>query len=544
MAQKSMSVWAVAALLLFAGPGWAQDISVARLSNDIRDLSTDGLMGRQAGGPGEAPTLAFLQARYEALGLSPGGRDGQWLQPVDLYRFVPARPSVASWTAADGQRRPLDPAVDVLLRAGNDSGEARIVDAAVVFVGYGIHAPERDWSDYGDVDVRGKVVIIMAGEPDGDRFNGAVPTLYASTGYKLAEASKRGAVAVLTLVMAPRTDRGWLGAGRTGAGARTRIPGLDTVDANGAINRDTATAWAQAGGLSVASLARFGDGNFKAVELRGVQLSLDIAETREVVRTHNLLARLEGTERADQTVIYSAHWDHLGVAAPDAQGDTVFNGAWDNASGTAGVLELARLIAGGRRPERSVVFLHTTAEEMGLLGAQAYGLDPVYPLATTVADLNIDMLPMGPPTRDLPITGHGQNTLEDDLQVLAAEQGRTVVDDGQPERNLYFRSDHFAFARAGVPALMTWHGVDRLDGGREAGLAAYQSGFQTIYHQRDDEWRADMDWSGAVEDLRLLYRLGLTLADSEAWPGWKTGSEFRAIREASDGERTSAIPAP
>ena len=255
--------------------------------------------------------------------------------------------------------------------------------------------------------------------------------------------------------------------------------------------------------------------------------------------THNLLARIPGTEHPDETIIYSAHWDHVGGEAqhPGVTGDAIWNGAWDNASGTIGVVEMARQLSAAPRPKRSIVFAHMAAEEMGLLGAYGYAANPVWPLETTVADINIDMLPLSGSTRDIPIFGKGQNDLEDRLQALAEPLGRYVSDDGMPEQGFYYRSDHFPFARMGVPAIMPWHGWDWVEGGREAGEAAWRAKFAADYHKPSDEWSEDLDFTSAVENLTLLYRLGLELANSSDWPGWKPTSEFAVVRARSDAAR-------
>jgi Zn-dependent M28 family amino/carboxypeptidase len=303
-----------------------------------------------------------------------------------------------------------------------------------------------------------------------------------------------------------------------------------------------ALQWATAAGLDMGQLATIGSGAFKAVPLNGVTLSAATQETVDTLVTHNLLARIPGAQRPDETIIYSAHWDHVGVGADHVSPvstteDNIFNGAWDNASGTIGVLEMARQISQAARPARSIVFAHMAAEEMGLLGAYGYAADPVYPLATTVADINIDMLPLSGPTRDIPIFGKGQNDLEDRLQALAEPLGRYVSDDHMPEQGFYYRSDHFPFARMGVPAIMPWHGWDWVDGGREAGEAAWRAKFGADYHRPSDEWSADWDLTSATENLTLLYHLGLDLANSEDWPGWKPTSEFASVRARSDAAR-------
>lgn len=530
---------ALAAVLLAAGAASAQDFSAERISNDIRAISTDEFQGRYPGTEGERLTLAWLQAQYEAMGLQPGGPDGQWLQPVELKRYTPVEGATASWTGPDGVVHPLAVGTDIVLRAATNDGRAAIRDAGVVFAGHGIYAPERNWDDYGDLDVRGKVVIVVAGEPDGELFNGPYATNYQSGAYKADEAFRRGAVGILTVVMQPAGSPQWQGAVRGNARTRTMTPGAADLEFSGAINHDAAQAWAAAAGLDVAHMPNIADGSFKAMALEGVALSVEVAETIETLVTHNLLARIPGAERPNETIIYSAHWDHVGGAAqhPGVEGDNIWNGAWDNASGTIGVLEMARQISQAPRPERSIVFAHMAAEEMGLLGAYGYAANPVYPLETTVADINIDMLPLSGPTRDIPIFGKGQNELEDRLEALAEPLGRYVSDDGMPEQGFYYRSDHFPFARMGVPALMPWHGWDWVEGGREAGEAAWRAKFAADYHKPSDEWSADWDLTSAVENLTLLYHLGLDLANSEDWPGWKPTSEFAVVRARSDAAR-------
>lgn len=522
---------AAAALLLVAGAASAQDFSALRLSEEIRVISADDFQGRYPGTDGEKKTLDWLQAQYEAMGLEPGGPDGQWLQVIDLLRLTPAGTPVVAWTDADGVRHELTPGTDLTLRAVNPRGRGAVADAPVVFAGYGIFAPERGWDDYGDLDVRGKVVLVAAGEPDGDLFNGPYATTYQYASYKADEAKRRGALAVFTII---KDEAAWRRETNSATRTRTMTPGAADLELSGALTRETA----QALGLDLSAMTpRLQSGDFRAFALPGVRLTASAEETTDVLRTHNLLARLTGSERPNEVVIYSAHWDHVGVGEHAAGEDNIFNGAWDNASGTVGVVEMARQLKAAPQPKRTIVFAHMAAEEMGLLGAYAYAADPVYPLETTVADINIDMLPLSGPTRDVAIFGKGQNSLEDDLQALAEKEGRYVSDDGQPEQNFYYRSDHFPFARAGVPALMPWHGVDWVDGGREAGLAAWKAKFGADYHRPSDEWSADWDLRSAVENLTLLYRLGLELANGDEWPTWKPTSEFGQVRERSAAAR-------
>jgi hypothetical protein len=539
MYRRMLGGVAAVALLVMAGPGLAQDFSAVRISEGIRTISADAYQGRYPGTEGERMTLDWLQAQYEAMGMQPGGPDGQWLQTVELKRFTPVEGSTASWTGPDGQVHALTPGTDIVLRAATNDGHAAIQDAPLVFVGYGIHAPERQWDDYGDVDVHGKVVVVVAGEPEGERFNGAYTTNYESGAYKADEAFRRGAVGVVTLTAGDTASRTWQRTLRGHDRTRTMAPGAADLEFSASVPQETALAWAGAAGVDLTDIAAVADGRFRARPLTGVTLSVAVTETVDTLVTHNLLARIPGTEHPEQTIIYSAHWDHVGGAAqhPGVEGDTVWNGAWDNASGTIGVLEMARQLNAAPRPKRSIVFAHMAAEEMGLMGSYGYAADPVYPLETTVADINIDMLPLSGPTRDVPIFGKGQNDLEDRLQVLAQAEGRYVSDDHMPEQGFYYRSDHFPFARMGVPAIMPWHGWDWVEGGREAGEAAWRAKFAADYHKASDEWSADWDLTSAVENLTLLYHLGLDLANSSDWPGWKPDSEFGAVRAESAAAR-------
>ncbi|MEW6537371.1 MAG: M28 family peptidase [Pseudomonadota bacterium] len=502
--------------------------SAQRLSDHIKYLASDELEGRFPGLIGERLTLAYLQAQYEAMGLEPGGRDGSWLQPVDLVRFTPERAPTASWTGGDGMAHPLVSGTDITLRAGPAEPVVKVEGAPLVFAGYGISGPT--WDDYGNADLTGKVVVILRGQPT---VMGEYPNFYGSTTHKTQEALKRGAVGVITL---QDQDNRW----RRAVGGATRpqmtVKGAQDPRFSGSINMATATA---IGGTDLetaverAKTTALGG----ALDL-GARLSVDIAETTEVIHSNNLLAKIPGTERPDEYVFYSAHWDHVGKArTPNAEGDDIFNGAWDNASGTAGLIEMARAFKAGPAPKRTVVFLHVTAEEQGLLGSEAYAADPVYPLAKTAADINIDMLPFTPATRDVAVFGVGKSELEDVLGRFAAVQGRVVTGDGYPEEGFYYRSDHFNFAAGGVPALMPWTGRDFVEGGIEAGKPYYEGAMAKYYHKLTDEWRADYDFTAALQNLDLLYRLGLTVADSESWPAWKPTAEFNAIRDRTADQR-------
>jgi len=502
--------------------------SAQRLSDHIKYLASDEMEGRFPGLVGERLTLAYLQAQYEAMGLEPGGGDGSWLQPVDLVRFTPQRAPTAAWTGADGARHVLTSGADITLRAGAADPVVRMAGAPLVFAGYGISGPT--WDDYGAADLTGKVVVVLRGQP---ASMGADPNFYGSTTHKMQEALKRGAVGVITL---QDQDGRWRRAVGGAARPQMTIKGAQDARFTGSINLAAATAIGGPALETALTTARTGALG-GAVDL-GARLDVDIAETTEVIHSNNLLAKIPGAERPDEYVFYSAHWDHVGKArTPNAEGDDIFNGAWDNASGTAGLIEMARAFKAGPAPKRTVVFLHVTAEEQGLLGSEAYAADPVYPLARTAADINIDMLPFTPATRDVAVFGVGKSELEDILARFAAVQGRVVTGDGYPEEGFYYRSDHFNFAAGGVPALMPWTGRDFVEGGIAAGKPYYEGQMERYYHKLTDEWRADYDFTAALQNLDLLYRLGLTVADSESWPAWKPTAEFNAIRDRTADQR-------
>ena len=502
--------------------------SAQRLSDHIKYLASDEMEGRFPGLVGERLTLAYLQAQYEAMGLEPGGRDGSWLQPVDLVRFTPERAPTAAWTGVDGARHVLTSGTDITLRAGAADPVVRMAGAPLVFAGYGISGPT--WDDYGAADLTGKVVVVLRGQP---ASMGADPNFYGSTTHKMQEALKRGAVGVITL---QDQDGRWRRAVGGAARPQMTIKGAQDARFTGSINLAAATA---IGGPALeAALATARTGALGGAVDLGARLDVDIAETTEVIHSNNLLAKIPGTERPNEYVFYSAHWDHVGKArTPNAEGDDIFNGAWDNASGTAGLIEMARAFKAGPAPKRTVVFLHVTAEEQGLLGSEAYAADPVYSLARTAADINIDMLPFTPATRDVAVFGVGKSELEDILGRFAAVQGRVVTGDGYPEEGFYYRSDHFNFAAGGVPALMPWTGRDFVEGGIGAGKPYYEGQMERYYHKLTDEWRADYDFTAALQNLDLLYRLGLTVADSESWPAWKPTAEFNAIRDRTADQR-------
>ncbi|MET4574028.1 Zn-dependent M28 family amino/carboxypeptidase [Stenotrophomonas rhizophila] len=522
----------------------------ARISADVKELASDAYEGRSPATAGEAKTIAFLSKQFAAAGLQPGGdlKDGKrlWTQAVPLLKGdIVGTPSLA--LSSKGKPQSLTQGQEIAVRAAmNGASEVDIQNAPLVFLGYGVNAPERNWNDFKDVDLKGKIAVVLINDPDfetgeGD-FDGKGMTYYGRWTYKYEEAARQGALGVLIVHETAPASYGWA----TVAGSNTNTM-FDVVRDNpaeahplleGWIQRDLAVDLFKRAGQDFEALKKQAQRrDFKPVELKGETLSAKYAVKTEVITSHNVAARLEGSKHPDETVVYSAHWDHIGVGKPDANGDTIFNGALDNASGTASLVELARGFAKGKRPERSVLFLAVTAEEKGLLGSEFYASHPLYPLAKTVAVINMDgMAPFGP-SRDFGIYGSAKLELLDQLKDVAKGWDIRYTPDPKPEAGLFFRSDHFPFAKRGVPAVSYSAGQDWVDGGVAAGKAASDDYTAKRYHQQGDEWQPDWKFAGAARDLEVLYTLGNKLANSRSWPNWSDDSQFRAPRDASAADR-------
>ncbi|WP_174273379.1 M20/M25/M40 family metallo-hydrolase [Sphingomonas bacterium] len=544
---------AALAALVLAHRGVAQDsgpIDPARLSETVRLLASDDFQGRAPGTAGEAKTIAYLVVRFQALGVAPGGEGGTYLQAVPLVHTRIAAPAAISIATRQGITR-LSQSRDVYFSTVRDVDRATIAKAPMIFVGYGVHAPERDWDDFKGVDLHGKVAIFLVNDPDygassGDpvagRFGGKLMTYYGRWTYKYEEAARRGAIAALIVHEAAGAGYGW---------ATVIAPGGENYDVvrssadervllQGWLDRDAARSLFAKAGLDFERLrvaARSPD--FRPVMLSGETLSVDVPVTTTHVASHNVLAKIVGAGHPDETILFAAHWDAYGTGPADAAGRTVRAGAADDAIGVAGVLELARAFAAGPKPDRTLVFAAWSAEERGLLGSESYASRPLYPLTTTVADLTMDVLQTAGPAHDVVLVGNGQTDLEDRLAAAAARQGRTITPEALPERGLYYRADHFSVARRGVPSLLLMGmsgGHDLVAGGRAAG-DAWLEGYMQCYHQACDVWHADWDLRGAAQDVALYYDIGRDLANSRAWPGWRAGAEFKAIRDATAAKR-------
>jgi Zn-dependent M28 family amino/carboxypeptidase len=530
--------------------GTAPAADPARLSDHIRTLASDAFEGRAPATPGEEKAVAYITAQYRALGLAPAGDHGGYAQDVPLRRFVTPGPITVSLGEA-GKSRPLTELDDIVVHSLLPTAHVRVKDAPLVFIGYGVSAPERRWDDFKGVDLKGKIAVVLINDPDFEmdpsnplygRFDGRSETYYGRWTYKYAEAARRGALGVLIVHETAPASYGW----NTVKNSNSQ-PQFDIVRADpralhplveGWVQRDVAVAMFKAAGLDFdEEKARARTEGFRPVVLKGETFSADYAVETSTIVSHNVIGKLEGTSRPGEAVLYGAHWDHLGVGAPDARGDTIYNGAVDNASGVASVLELARMFAGAPRTARSVYFIAFTAEEKGLLGSEYYAAHPVTPLATTVALLNLDVVNLNGATHDTALRGNAKSQLDDLVTRFAGEQGRTVTPDAHPEAGSFFRADHFSLAKAGVPAITVSGGRDLVNGGTAAGEAAYRDYNVHRYHQPADEWRADWDYAGAVQDIALYYDLGRYLADHPVWPNWKPGSEFKAARDETAAAR-------
>ena len=525
-----------------------QLIDPARLHEHIRVLSSDAFQGRAPATPGEEMTVDYIARQFEAVGLQPGGENGGWFQSVPLLMSDITGTPRAQF-AVGGQAIPLQQGPQIAIRA-NMSGQSRvnIQNAPVVFAGYGVVAPECQWNDYAGMDVRGKVVIVLVNDPDFDEprttqcFGGEAMTYYGRWTYKYEEAARQGAAGLIIVHETEPASYGWATVQNSNTNTMFDIVRPNPAEAHpaleGWIQRDIAMDLFRRAGLDFTQLRAAAHRNdFRAVTLPNTTFSADYQNAQRQIISRNVAGRLPGTTRPNETVIYSGHHDHLGVGAPDARGDRIFNGAIDNATGIAALIELGRAFAQAPRTERSVVFLAVGAEEKGLLGSAYYAANPLYPLETTVGVLNMDAFQPYGPTRDMTSSGNVRLSLQDDFAALLRAEGRSYTPDPRSGAGSFYRSDHFPFARVGVPAISVNRGSDLIDGGVEASRAVREAYTRDRYHQPSDEYDPTWDLSGMAQDFALIYRLGRNLATSRTWPTWGEGAEFRAIREQSAAAR-------
>ena len=515
---------------------------------DIRTLASDEYEGRALGGKGEELSVEYIVGRFKEIGLQPGNPDGTYLQKVPIAG-VDARPTLT--LTSGGERRALRYPDDFVASSSRLVPEVRVEDSEIVFVGYGVVAPEYGWDDYKDVDVRGKTILMLISDPavpdpadpsrlDETIFKGRAMTYYGRWTYKYEIAAQKGAAAAILIHETGPAGYPYSVVRSSWAKecfvVNAPDKNMDAVPVRSWVTQETAETLVRGAGQDFAALkAAAVREDFRPVTLPGARADFLVQSTVRTFESSNLLARLDGSDpaRRDEWIIYSAHWDHLGRADDAPNPPRIYHGAVDNASGVAAVLALARAFTALEDPVgRSILFMAPTAEESGLLGAKFYAENPLYPLAKTLANLNIDGMSMWGRTRDIENMVSGHSTLDALLADAAARQGRRVVPDTQPEKGMFYRADHFEFAKGGVPAIYTSAGKEVI--GQPAGFGRQKSDeyVEQHYHQPSDNVDPAWNLEGAVEDTALLFEMGYRLATEEDYPQWHEGGEFKPRRDA------------
>ena len=517
------------------------ELSLATLQEVTKELSSDAYEGRAPGTAGEEKTVAYIIKKYEEAGLKPGN-NGKWTQDVPLVEITAENATPLSFT---GGKTPVTAqyAKDYVAFSYRVQPKTAVKDSDVVFVGYGINAPEKGWNDYAGLDVKGKTVIVLVNDPDWQtkeakgEFNGRAMTYYGRWSYKYEEAARQGAAAVLIVHDTEPAAYGWnvVESSNTGTQylADSKNGGADQTVANGWIQLPKAKELFASAGQDFDALREAAKKKgFKPVALTGVKANFSFDNAISKKMSRNVIGVLPGAKRAQEYVLYTGHWDHLGRCTP-VDGDDICNGAVDNASGIAGLVTLAQAFQKAGAPDRSIVFLAVTAEESGLLGSKYYAENPIFPLAQTVGGVNMDALNASGPAKDIVVVGGGKSELDAYVEKLAKMEGRTVKAEPTPEKGFYYRSDHFSFAKLGVPMFNFGSGDELVEGGVEAGKKAAEDYEKNRYHAPGDEYEAITNWDGMMSDLRLYYAAGRMLAMTDAWPNWVEGDEFRAARDKS-----------
>jgi Zn-dependent M28 family amino/carboxypeptidase len=538
-------VLASAGLLLSACAGAGRkvpppstDIDETAYRNHVRVLASDDFEGRKPGTPGEEKTVAYLVEQFRKLGLKPGNGES-FLQQVPMVESLAGTDASLSAAGRNGTLT-LTYGKDMVIWSKRSTPQAELRGSELVFAGYGIVAPEYAWNDYADIDVHGKTVVVLVNDPgyatkDPKAFRGGTMTYYGRWGYKIEEAARQGAAGVLLVHDGDAAGYGWSVVQSTWTGAQL---GLSTADGDagraaieGWIQKDAARALFTAAGLDfAATAAAAARAGFKAVPM-GLHIDATLHNRVRLFTSANVIAQLPGAGRRREYVLYTAHWDHLG-RDPTRPGHNIFNGAIDNASGVAGLLTLAQSFVRTKPvADRSIVFLALTGADAGLLGSEYYVEHPVFPLRETAAVLNLDTLHFGGPTRDVTVFGVGNSDLEEYARAVALLQGREITPEPTPERGLYFQSDNFSFAKAGVPALYAKGGLDDTARGPVWGRARLDDYMAHRYHEPSDQYSPDWDVRGALDDLTLYYDVGNRVARARRFPRWYPNSEFRVSRD-------------
>jgi len=543
--------------------GFGPEISAEDFAQHVQVLSSDEFGGRAPGSDGEQRTADYVVAQFKRLGLQPGNGDS-WFQEVPMVVTTADEAGSSATLTIKGQPRPLAFGTQMALGTRSAQPQVDVAGSQLVFVGYGVNAPEAGWNDYEGLDVKGKTVVMLVNDPgfhagDAELFSGKKMTYYGRWTYKFEEAARQGASAALIIHDDAGAGYGWDVVKNSWSGAQYDLPASadpePRLPMQGWLTGETAGQLFTDAGLDLPALRTAANQRgFKPVVIGDATFDVSLKSSVTTSSSRNLLAKLPGVERPDEGIVYTAHWDHLGdrsathggdQAAPATQGeDHIYNGAIDNATGMAGVLEIAEaFIVQNPKPARSVVFLMVTLEESGLLGSKYYAANPVIPLKDTVAVINLDAMSMVGPTRDLVVIGLGNSELDDVLRPFADKQQRTLVEEDGVEKGFFFRSDHFSFAKYGVPALYAKGGIDHIEKGADFGRQVQANYTTALYHKPADEFDVSWDLRGVMQDLYALYGVGRTLANNDAWPNYVEGNAFKAARDASRAEAT-APPAP
>ena len=547
-----LSVLAFCAGLAHAPESLAQRISPQRLSDMTRELASEPYAGRAPGGPGEQKTIDFIVGQFQALGLKPAGDNGGWTQDVPLRRYQ-TEPGGTFSLSVNGKAKALATQTDLRVETQRPVEHVVIRAAPLVFVGYGVTAPERAWDDFKGYDLKGKVAVVLINDPDFEaastdavagKFGGRAATFYARWVYKYEEAARRGALGMLIVHETAGAAYGWstvVASNGESYDVVRKDPEKDKLLLQGWIQRDLAVQLFKDAGLDFeAEKARAKTAAFTPVELKGATFSADYKNRFTELASRNVIAALPGAKRPDETILYAAHWDAYGIGPPDASGATVRPGAVDDAVGVAAVIETARAFKASPPPERTILFAAWTAEERGLLGSEFYAQAHAAALPKMVANYTYDVLQTAGPAKDVVLVGAGQNELEPHLAAIAARHGRAITPDPRPERALFYRADHFSLAKRGVPTVLMMAmggGADLVNGGRAAGEKWVEDYTARCYHQTCDRWSADQDYRGAADDVTLAFEAGRDLANSTGWPDWNASSEFKPVRESSADQR-------
>lgn len=517
---------------------FSPELSKDDFAEMVKTLSSDDFEGRAPGAAGGEKTVEYIKAQYERIGLEPGGDDGTFFQTVPMIETTADESTVLRVDVA-GSPRELAFGTDMVIGTRTGENEIRVADSGLVFVGYGVDAPELGWNDYEGLDVEGKTVVILVNDPgfhakDESLFEGNRMTYYGRWTYKFEEAARKGAAAALIIHDTAGAAYGWDVVKNSWSGPQFDLRASDDPEprlpAQGWLSAEAAKQlFADAGQDLDALYAAAGKRGFKAVPLDAT-VSFDLASTTREASSRNVVGVLRGSEAPDEAIVYMAHWDHLGKH--EGEGDTIYNGAVDNATGVAGIIEIAEKFKADGQPKRSVAFVAVTLEESGLLGSKYQVAHPAFPLEKTVAVVNLDAMSVAGPSRDMVVVGLGNSELEDVLKTYTDAQQRTLVQEGNPAGGFYFRSDHFNYAKAGVPALYAKGGDDLVQGGKEAGAEYARRYNEVAYHKPADEFDPSWNLDGAIQDLEALYGVGRTLADDGSWPNWYEGNAFKAARDA------------